>query len=172
MMLNSCSREKEVADLLRRGQWPVACAPELRTHVSACRSCGDLVLVTESFLRARSASAGTARIGSSGALWWRAQLRRRNAAVERIGRPILGAQIFALAVNLFIVVAFLSYQARNGLAWLSWLEQLPQAYSLHLENLSQSSLLNPGWNLMVLISAAASLALLGGVAIYLASEKQ
>jgi hypothetical protein len=37
----------------------------------------------------------------------------------------IGAQIFALAVNLFIVVDFMACQARNGMRWLSWLEQLP-----------------------------------------------
>jgi hypothetical protein len=172
MILKPCSREKEVAELLRRGQWPSACPPELRAHLSACRSCSDLALVTEAFQHARSEAAGATRITTPGALWWRAQLRRRNAAVERIGKPILGAQIFALAINLFIVVAFLAYQARHGLSWLSWLEQLPQAYSLHLDNLSQSALLNPGWSLMVLIPAAATLALLGGVVVYLASERQ
>jgi hypothetical protein len=86
--------------------------------------------------------------------------------------PLYGAHIFALAINLFIVVAFLAYQARNSLSWLSWLEQLPEAYSLHLNNLSQSALLNPGWSLMVLIPALATLALLGGVVVYLAVEKQ
>jgi predicted anti-sigma-YlaC factor YlaD len=172
MMLSPCSRENEVAELLRRGQWPAACPAELRAHLSACRACRDLVLVTETFLRARTQAAKAARIATPGALWWRAQLRRRNAAVERLGKPVLGAQIFALAINLFIVVAFLAYQARNGLSWLSRLEQLPQAYSLHLGNLSQSALLNPGWSLMVLIPAAATLALLGGVVVYLASEKQ
>ena len=172
MMMSPCSCEKEVAELLRLGQWPAACPPELRAHLSACRSCGDLALVTHSFQCARAEAAGAARIGTPGALWWRAQLRRHNAAVERIGKPILGAQIFALAINLFIVVAFLAYQARHGLSWLSWLGQLPQAYSLHLDNLSQSALLNPGWSLMVLIPAAATLAMLGGVVVYLASEKQ
>jgi hypothetical protein len=172
MILKSCSHEKEVAELLQRGQWPAACTPELRAHVSACRSCGDLVLVAETFQRARAGKAGAASIATPGALWWRAQLRRRNAAVERLGKPILGAQIFALAINLFIVVAFLAYQARHGMGWLSWLEQLPEAYSLHLDNLSQSALLNPGWSLMVLIPAVATLALLSGVVIYLASERQ
>jgi hypothetical protein len=71
-----------------------------------------------------------------------------------------------------MVVAFLAYQARHGISWLSWLKQLPQAYSLHLDNLSQSALLNPGWSLMVLIPAAATLALLSGVVIYLATEVQ
>jgi hypothetical protein len=172
MILKPCSREKEVDELLRRGLWSAACTPDLRAHVSACRSCGDLVLVTETFLRARAETANAAQVSTPAALWWRAQLRRRNAAVERIGKPILGAQIFALAVNLFIVVAFLAYQARNGMGWLSWLEQLPEAYSLHLDNLGQSALLNPGWSLMVLIPALATLALLGGVVVYLASERQ
>ena len=172
MILKPCSREKEVAELLRRGQWLAACAPELRSHVSACRSCGDLILVADTFLRARAQAASAARIATPSALWWRAQLRRRNAAVESLGKPILGAQIFALAVNLFMVVAFLAYQARQGRSWLSWIEQFPQAYSLHLDNLSQSALLNPGWSFMVMIPAAATLALLGGVVVYLASEKQ
>jgi hypothetical protein len=172
MIMSPCSHEIEVAELLRRGQWPASCSPELRAHVNACRACGDLVLVTETFLHARSETAGAARITTPGALWWRAQLRRRNAAVERIGKPILGAQIFALAINLFMVVAFLAYQARNGLGWLSWLEQLPDAYNLHFNNLSQSALLNPGWSLIVLVPALATLALLGAVVVYLASEKQ
>jgi hypothetical protein len=171
MITRACAHENEVAELLRRGQWPASCSPELHAHVSGCRSCGDLVLVTENFQRARAEATSTARINTPGALWWRAQLRRRNAAVERINKPILGAQIFALVINLFIVVAFLAYQARHGLGWLSWLEQLPEAYKLHIDQLGQFALLNPGWSLMVLIPAVATLALLGGVVVYLASEK-
>ena len=69
-------------------------------------------------------------------------------------------------------MAFLACQARNGMEWLSWLEKLLEVYSLHLDNLSQPALLNSGWNLMVLVPALAILALLGGVVIYLVSEKQ
>jgi hypothetical protein len=138
--------------------------------------CGDFVLVAESFQRARAEAASAAPVVSPGALWWRAQLRRRNAAVERIGKPILGAQIFALATNLVLVVVFLAYQARHGVGWLTWLEQLPESYKLHLDQLGQqlgqSAHLNPGWSLAVLIPSTATLALLGGVVAYLASEKQ
>jgi len=172
MILSSCSHEKEVAELLRRGQWPAACAPELRAHVSACRSCGDLALVATSFQRARSEAAGAAPIKSPGTLWWRAQLRRRNAAVERIGKPILGAQIFALLINLFVVVGLLVYQAQHGLGWLIWLAQLPQAGTQHIDKLWTSTLLNPGWSPLVLIPALATLALLAGVVVYLASDRQ
>jgi len=172
MTLRPCPCEKEVAELLARGQWPGGCAPELRAHVSGCRSCGDLVLVTETFRRARAEAAGVARLASPGAVWWRAQLRRRNAAIERVGKPILGAQIFALAINLFMVVGLLAWQARQGLRWLTWLEQLPQAGSLELGKLWSSALLNSGWSLMVLIPAAATVALLSGVVVYLVTEKQ
>jgi hypothetical protein len=172
MTLRPCSYEKEVSELLARGQWPGSCAPELRAHVSGCRSCEDLVLVTEALRRARAEAVGGAHLVSPGVLWWKAQLRRRNDAIARVGKPILGAQIFALAINLFIVVGLLAWQARHGVGWLTWLEQLPQAGSLELGKLWSSALLNPGWSLTVLIPAAATLALLSGVVMYLASEKQ
>jgi hypothetical protein len=171
MTFSPCSREKEVAELIARGQWPQASSPELVAHASSCRSCGELILVTSAFQRARSQAASAAKLSSPGALWWRAQLRRRNAAVERVGKPILGAQIFALALYLFAAVAIVVSQARHGLNWLSW-AQLPQLSSLHLEALWPSTLFNPGWGLLVLIPALATLALLGGVVVYLASEKQ
>lgn len=180
MTYTPCSNEKEIAESLAWGDWPQACTPELRDHVSACRVCGDLVLVTETFQRERSQAVGAATPGSPGTLWWRAQLRRRDAAVELVGKPILGAQIFALTVNLTILAGFLVYQTRHGLAWLDWLEQLPEAYTaLHLEKLWPSAeklwpdaLFNSGWSLTVLIPALATLALLSGVVVYLASEKQ
>jgi hypothetical protein len=172
MTFSPCSREKEVVELLARGHWPHACTPELRGHVSACRDCGELVLVSLAFQSARADAASAANLSSPGALWWRAQLRRRRAAVERVGKPLLGAQIFALAVNLLLVVGFLVWQARSGLQWLSWLEHLPQPRMLHLEVLWPSAPLNSGWSLMVLLPALATLALLSGVVVYLASERQ
>ena len=54
MTLGSCPREKEVADLLHRGHWPQACPADLRAHVDACRSCSELVLVTQAFQSARA----------------------------------------------------------------------------------------------------------------------
>ena len=53
-MLKTCSRENEVRELVERGQWPQACAPELRAHVESCRSCADYVLITTAFRSARA----------------------------------------------------------------------------------------------------------------------
>jgi hypothetical protein len=172
MTFSRCSREKEVAELLALGHWPQACAPELLAHANACQACGDLVLVSQAFRSARAESASAATLSSPGALWWRAQLRRRYAAVERVGKPLLGAQIFALAVSLLLGLGILVSQARSGMQWLSRMEQLPQSSALHLEALQPSALLNSGSSIMALFPVLAVLALLSGVVVYLASEKQ
>jgi hypothetical protein len=175
MTLRSCPREKEVSELVERGQWPQASAPELRDHVRGCRECGDLVLMASAFQREReqavAASAGSVSTGSAGALWWRAQLRRRRAAVERMERPLIGAQIFALAVCLLAALGFAGFEARHGIAWLSWFEGLPQAATAQIADISSSGLLSSGWT-WLLLAAAAMLALLCGLVVYLASERQ
>jgi hypothetical protein len=182
MMLRSCPREAEVKALVERGQWPQACALDLREHVSSCRRCSELALVTAAFQRARNQAVGAAKLGSPGLLWWRAQLRRRNVAVERISKPILSAQIFALAVNLVVAAAVAVWQARHGVAWLTWLQQLPHQFSsqwfgallppdlLHFNLFSSGS--NSFLSPMMLLSALSAIALVGCVLVYFASEKQ
>ncbi|MGB7265791.1 MAG: hypothetical protein WBC92_09785 [Terracidiphilus sp.] len=172
MNLRSCPCEIELRDLITRGQWPQAASPDLRAHIAACRSCGDVALVSAAFQKARAESIAAARPGSAGALWWRAQLRRRNAVVERISRPLLGAQLFALAVSLLAGLGFLGFEARNGVAWLTWLQQLPQTAALHWDELRSTGALDQSWNWMVLLPAVATLALLTGVAIYMATDRQ
>src|SRR5579862_5606645 len=106
----TCSREREVTELLHRGYWPEACPNELRAHVEACRVCSDLVVVTQAFQAAHKQTTPVPKLESAGALWWRALLRRRNAAIEKVGRPILGAQIFALVISVVVVAAVLAWQ--------------------------------------------------------------
>lgn len=172
MTFQPCPREKEIRDLFAHGKWPQAATPELRAHINECRSCSDLVLVTESFRQARAAAIAAARPGSPGALWWRAQLRRRNAAVERLTRPLLGAQIFALAVTLLAGIVFAVIEARNGIAWLDWLQQLAQSTATHWDQLRTTGTLDPTWGVSVLLPALAALALLTGVAAYFAMERE
>ncbi len=170
MRLGACPREPEVAELLGRGQWPQACSEELRAHVTSCGACRELVLVRQAFGNERAKAAGEARLESPGVLWWRAQLRRRNAAIERIGRPLLGAQVFAWAVCLAAAALYVLWQARRGFDWLAWLGELPRA--LHLGALVPDSLGTSGWGIWVGVSVAAMVALMGGVIVYLGSEKR
>ena len=172
MKLTACSHEKEVRELIARGQWSNACPPELRAHAGVCRACGDLVLISQAFHQARRESLAAARPVPPALLIWRAQLRRRNAAVERIGRPLLGAQIFAFAIFLAAAVGFAGFEARNGVAWFTWSFWRDGLFSAASQwnSLSTGSLAGLGWLLPVTVLA--TLSLLGGTVAYLATEKQ
>jgi hypothetical protein len=172
MTFRACSREKEVRELLLRGQWPEAGGAELRAHVEDCRSCGDVALVMTAFQSARTASVGAANPGSAGVLWWRAQLRRRKAAMESIGKPILGAQIFALSITLAIAAVFALSQAWRGSEWLSWFTQLPHAVTVYFADLWTSASAMPAWGLLLGVLGLAAVALLSGVVLYIDRPRQ
>jgi hypothetical protein len=162
-----CGRENEVMQLLRQGYWPEACPADLRAHVGECRICADLVLVTTTLKKEHTQALPQARLEAPGALWWRAQLRRRNKAIEKMARPIFGAEVFALAMALVAAAAVLVWQAGN---WSEWIRDLPRA--LHLAALLPASMGNSGWKLSVAVPVLATIALISGVVVYLASEKQ
>jgi hypothetical protein len=175
MTLRPCPREAEVETFLHSGHWPHATPAELRDHAAGCAACASQVLLTQTFREARAVSARAAQLPPPGVLWWRAQLLRRNAAVERIGRPILGAHIFAIAVTLLLACGIAFSQAGRGMQWLA---ELPHSSAFHLSSLW------PAWSLdsfksikldgslSYLIPAVALLALLSGVVVYLATDKQ
>jgi hypothetical protein len=171
MTFKSCPREKELRELMAHGGWRVTAEadPELRAHVAGCRLCSDLVLVAGAFHSARAESAASARLTAPGVLWWRAQLRRRNAAVERVTRPLLGAQIFALAFTLLAGVGFLVFEALTSDSWRVWLRDLPQNAALDWHNMLAAAAADPAWTWIMLGPA---LALLGGVAVYMATDRQ
>lgn len=170
MRLGPCPREPELGLLLDRGQWPDACSKELLEHVAHCRTCRELALVKQAFSRERTKAAGEAHLESPGVLWWRAQLRRRNAAIQRIGRPLLGAQVFALATCVAAAVIYMLWQARRGFDWVAWLGDLPRA--LHLGTLIPQSWGNSPWEIWLVVSVAAMVAVMGGVLVYVASERR
>jgi len=173
MTLTTCPHEKEIRQCIANGQWPDACPPELRAHVSACRACGDLALVSAAFQQARAQALAAARPVPPALVLWRAQLRRRNAALERIGRPLLGAQIFALVSALTAVAGFAGFEARRGANWLTWSFWHEWFVSAtHANTLSSASATGAGWNWVLLASVVAAFALLGGAAIYLVNDKQ
>jgi hypothetical protein len=170
MRLFTCARENEVSEALHRGHWPDGCATELRNHVVACRTCSDLVFVSQALQSARAQAIAMPHLEVPGVLWWRAQLRRRNAALEQIDKPILGAQLFAFAVILAVGALALAWQVRQGHGLTAWLKDLTGV--LHFESLLPASFAHSDSGLWVLVPALATIALLSGVVVYLASEKQ
>jgi hypothetical protein len=176
--MTRCAREKEIQSLLTSGHWPQAAAQELRDHVASCRGCGERVLLRTAFRGARAAAVSAARPVAPSAIWWRAQLRRRNAAVDRVARPILGAQIFALAVNLVVLCVLVVWQATQGVHWLSWFaastaSSTPSGsgFWAGLQALSPAALFNPSWTLPVVLPFLAIAAMLGGALVYLATDR-
>jgi hypothetical protein len=171
-MLRPCPHEKYLAALVERGQWPDAAPAELRAHAESCRACSDAALLMQAFRSARSESISAAQPGSAGVLWWRAQLRRRKAAMQRIEKPILGAQIFALAVTLAIAGVFAAIELRPGSPFASLFGQLPRAVTASFQNLWASASTWPAWGLALGISGLAAVALLSGVVLYLDRRRQ
>jgi hypothetical protein len=159
MNIHSCTREPEVRELLQQGHWPGACEPELRAHIDTCTTCAEAVQFAQIFQAARAASMQSAPMAAAGPIWWRAQLRRRNAALERIAKPIRTAQIFAAAVCLVTTLAIVIFEQRSGSG--SLLSDL-----LHPTQLWPSS----GWSLTLLISSFATITVLAAVALFLATE--
>jgi len=149
--------------------------------VQSCRRCDDLVLVALTVRMLQSEFEKAAPVFSPGLLWWRAQLRRRHVAVEWTAKPLRAAQIFALAVNLVVVVGFVAWQSRHGVRWMSWFTGGGEWRGLHVAalwpswsswSLSTFTEMKPDWSLTLLIPVVGALALLSGVAVYLASERQ
>ncbi|MFZ0396156.1 MAG: hypothetical protein WAL73_20095, partial [Terracidiphilus sp.] len=102
----------------------------------------------------------------SGVLWWRAQLRRRNAALERLSRPLLGAQIFAVVLAMAAAGAYLGLQLRQGASWFSDLTR-----ALHFAALLPPALQNSPLAGMAMVLVVALAALAGGVVLYVASDR-
>ncbi len=166
MTFRTCSFEREVLQELKDGHWPDGCPPELRAHVGNCAGCSDLVLVMQTFQRARRESVEDATEGSPGLIWWRAQLRRRNAAEQSIRKPITVAQVFAWAVTLIVLALFAAAQLPHA-HWTLRAPTLTASYFSHLLPPTKVA-----WNLLLLIPGLGLLALFSGVVLYLVSEKQ
>ena len=175
--MTACPREKEIAALVRSGYWPQASDPALLAHADSCARCTDFLLVSEAFQAARVSSIQNAPLAAPGLIWWRAQIRRRNEAVERISKPVTRAQIFALGINLAVGLALVVSQARNGANWLGWLagfnaNDLKQSISARTSEFWASMVMNQGWNLTLLVTTVGAVALLTGVAIFLAVDSR
>lgn len=159
MNSRGCSRLEEVQQALALGHWPQACPAELRTHVERCSRCSDEVLLTKHFQLTRTETIEAARTEPPNLLWWRAQLRRRNAALERAGRPLMAAQVFALLITLAAIAAAAAIHW-NGL----W-------DRLHTP-LSSLTAMSGDWGMAPLIIGCAAVAMLGGLVVYLTVERQ
>lgn len=152
-----CSQHEAVATAVRSGQWPEGCDPALRAHVETCESCGDLLLVAQTLQMAHKEATQSARIAAPGLLWWKAQLRRRNAAIQSVTRPVAVAEKIALLVMVLAVVALVVWQHSQLAAWLAGIWE-------PLSSITQI----PG----ALLIGFGTLLLFGGFAVYLFNARE
>ena len=167
--MKSCPHEAEIKTILRSGHWPDACEPELRKHVESCDRCASQLLVLHAFQSARAEAVRVARVGHPNLLWWRAQLRRRNEALERVAKPIATAHVFALCVCLLAAAALVGSLLRKGVDWSSW---LPSSSSVsQLDALSFFASIKADWGLLLSLTGLGTVILLSAVVLYLASDR-
>ena len=171
MILYSCAREKELAGALHDGTWPYACDAELRAHVAACQECNDLVLVTQTLRQARVESALAAPLPPAGLLWWRAQLRRRNAALERMNQPVVLTGKLALLCTAAVALGLGLWNTDQVSEWLHWFGDLSSSDAFRLNTLVSASSVG-GWMSSVLIVSLGVVVILGGVAAYLLADRE
>ena len=154
--MNGCRREQEIAQAIRAGHWPAACDEELRAHARECRRCADFVRVKTAFAGMRAEDLGRARLEAPGLVMWRAQMRRRNAALERVARPMQQAYGFAVGVLLAVVVGLGVMAWRQGADWTagSFAQAWQDAGSLVV------------WGMV------GAIALVGAVAVYVVAERE
>ena len=160
----ACSRLDEVRAALAAGHWPQASAPDLRAHVAACTHCSQEVLITTHLQQSRAAAVATAHPGSASLLWWRAQVRRRNAALERAGRPLAAAHAFALILAAAVAIGLVATH------WRAVLDRFATDTPLAAPSVSFTSLIGQ-WGLIPIVLALALLTTLGGVVVYLTTER-
>lgn len=164
MSFPRCSKREEVRDLLAQGHWPEACPAELRAHVASCRGCSETVMLTQGFRAAKEESAHAARLVPANLVWWRAQLRRRQTAMEQVSKPIWGAQIFAVVMSLCGVAGLAGWATERG----EWRTLVASFEGMGGLLTSAKNGLGAG----VVIVGVAALALLGAVTVFLTVERE
>lgn len=157
-----CSRTAEVQELLRLGHWPQAAETELAEHARGCRRCSEMVLLTQALGAAKASAMNEARVEPPALVWWRAQLRRKNEAVQRVERPMRAQMLVVLAV--VCVGLGLAFRLSGGAnAWRTWV-------SAGAEAVLRSGVGSLGVGLVV--ASAVALAMMAGLAVYLTVERK
>ena len=171
MRLEFCVQEREVAAALREGRWPDAVDPALRAHVESCRSCGEILLLVQSLAQSREEASRMAVLPAPGALWWRAQVRRRQAAVESVTRPIAFAEKVALAALTAGLLFLVGWRWNSISDWMLHITS-PTRPGVFIDTLWPPFSELGGWMAALLIAGVVTLALFGGLAFYFLTEKE
>jgi hypothetical protein len=124
-----CPREQDVINAIVTGRWPDQCDESLRAHAAECAVCKELVEVTSVMRLDHEGLYEEMSLPSAGQVWWRAAIRARLEAPQRVARPlswIFGISM-ACAAGLAIAVVQLlwspvqlAWGTPGSGAWFTW----------------------------------------------------
>jgi hypothetical protein len=167
-----CPREQDVINAIVTGRWPDRCDESLSMHAEECAVCKELVDVASVLRIDREGFHEEMNLPFAGQVWWRAAIRARLEASQRVAQPmswIFGISL-ACAAGLAIAVVQLlwspmhvAFGSSSPAAWAAWLDLGFTRLLLTLTNLGP--LATTG--VFVLLGAAACL-LLAPLALYFA----
>jgi anti-sigma factor RsiW len=167
-----CPREQDVINAIVTGRWPDQCDEALCAHAAECAVCKELVEVTSVMRLDRDGLHEEMSLPSAGQVWWRAAIRARLEASQRVAQPmswIFGISL-ACAAGLAIAVVQLLWspmQIASGssspAAWAAWLDLVFTRLLVTFTNLGPLTMTG----VFVLLGAAACL-LLAPLALYFA----
>jgi hypothetical protein len=103
--MTTCERETDLLDAIGRGEWPAPAGDALRAHVESCASCRELSDLVILFREERDGERAAAVVPSAGQVWWRAELRARFEAAQRVQRPMTIVQAVAAAACVGVLLA-------------------------------------------------------------------
>jgi hypothetical protein len=105
MNMSDCPREQETVALVRAGRWPDGCDDETRAHVATCAHCGESAKIASLLTDDYRAAVRTARVPSSGLVWWRVQRRAREEAARNAARLVTIVQAICVIAGVAIAIA-------------------------------------------------------------------
>ncbi len=171
-MLSRCPHEKEVAGAVRSGRWPEGVEDRLQAHARECIVCAEIALVSGVLNQARIETLRDTPFPSPGALWWRAQLRRRRTDVERVTRPIALVERLSLVCIPLACIGLAVWNWKQVYSWLGWLAGAGRINDAFTDAIGASASTSGMWIPILLVAALGTLALFGGLALYLLVDKE
>ena len=168
-MRRECPRSEAVAAAVAGGGRFDDGSGDLHVHVAGCQSCSDLVLVMSSLRSEWDMSRRAATVPSAGLVWWRAQLRQRQAAQRKATAPVAVAHAIALTLVLALA-GFLAWSFGGAMVVSAFAVTLPALPSWFDAPAAVAAGASPFVRYTLLFVATASL-VLGPTALYLALRR-
>lgn len=162
-----CSYQEKLSLELRQGKPPEDWDEPLRNHVANCPSCNDFLLVTQALQQDRTEAVKSARVASPSTLWWQAQVRMRNGAMERINRPVALAEKFALIILTVVFVASIAWKGGQILGWFTGPDT-----PTHSSTAGANPALFNGWTTLFMAAGLGTVAICAALAVFLLREKE